>query len=74
MTGVLQCAGNRGREIAPELVRRAQAGDEEAFNQLYEQTGAAIYRTIFSMVQNEATAWDIHQNTYLLANTQGRSF
>ena len=54
-------------EIAPELVRQAQAGDEAAFNQLYEQTGTAIYRTIFSMVQNEETAWDIHQNTYLLA-------
>jgi len=54
-------------EIAPELVRRAQAGDEAAFNQLYEQTGTAIYRTIFSMVQNEETAWDVHQNTYLLA-------
>ena len=54
-------------EIAPELVRQAQAGDEAAFNRLYEQTGTAIYRTIFSMVQNEDTAWDVHQNTYLLA-------
>ncbi len=54
-------------EIAPELVRRAQAGDEAAFNQLYEQTGTAIYRTIFSMVQDEDTAWDVHQNSYILA-------
>ena len=38
-----------------------------AEKKLYEQTGTAIYRTIFSMVQDEDTAWDVHQNSYILA-------
>ena len=54
-------------ELPRELVLRAQSGDQEAFGELYQRSGATIYRTIFSMVQNENTAWDIHQNTYLLA-------
>ena len=54
-------------EIPAELVRRAQAGDREAFGELYQRSGAAIYRTIASMVRNEETAWDIHQNSYLRA-------
>lgn len=54
-------------DIPPELVRRAQAGDQAAFSELYQRSGAAVYRTIFSMVRDEDTAWDIHQNSYLLA-------
>lgn len=54
-------------EIPPELVRRAQAGDQAAFSELYQRSGAAVYRTIFSMVRDEDTAWDVHQNSYLLA-------
>ena len=54
-------------QIPPELVRRAQSGDREAFAELYQQTGATIYRTVCAMVRDEQTAWDIHQNTYLLA-------
>ena len=53
--------------IAPALVRQAQAGNEEAFNELYQRSAAMIYRTIFSMVKDEDTAWDIHQNSYILA-------
>ena len=54
-------------EIAPELVLRAQAGDREAFGELYERSAAQLYRSIFSMVREESAAWDIHQNSYLLA-------
>lgn len=54
-------------EIPPELVRRAQAGDRAAFEELYQRSGAALWRTIFSMVRDEDTAWDVHQNSYLLA-------
>ena len=54
-------------EIAPELVLRAQAGDREAFGELYQRSAAQLYRSIFSMVREESTAWDIHQNSYLLA-------
>lgn len=53
--------------IAPALVRQAQSGNEEAFNELYQRSAAMIYRTIFSMVKDEDTAWDIHQNSYILA-------
>ena len=54
-------------DIPPELVRRAQAGDQAAFSELYQRSGAAVYRTVFSMVRDEDTAWDVHQNSYLLA-------
>lgn len=54
-------------DIPRELVLRAQAGDREAFTALYERSGRAVYRTIYSMVQNEDTVWDIHQNTYIQA-------
>lgn len=53
--------------IPQELVLRAQAGDPEAFTALYERSSKAIYRTVYSMVQNEDTVWDIHQNTYIQA-------
>lgn len=54
-------------EIPPELVRKAQAGDREAFGELYRRSAAELYRSVFSMVREENTAWDIHQNSYLLA-------
>ena len=54
-------------EIPRELVLRAQAGDRDAFSELYQRSGAAIYRTICSMVQDEDLAWDIHQNSYIRA-------
>ena len=54
-------------ENLSELVLRAQSGDSEAFSELYRQSGPTIYRTICSMVRDENLAWDIHQNTYILA-------
>ena len=54
-------------EISPKLIRQAQAGDQEAFAELYRQSGPTVYRTIYSMVQDEDAAWDIHQNAFLLA-------
>ena len=54
-------------EIPPELVRQAQAGDRAAFEALYQRSAAALWRTVFSMVKDEDTAWDVHQNSYLLA-------
>ncbi len=53
--------------IPADLVRRAQAGDREAFGELYQRTGAVIYRTVCSMVRDDDTAWDILQNAYILA-------
>ena len=52
-------------EIPRELVLRAQAGDAEAFTALYQRTAKAIYRTVYSMVKDEAAVWDVHQNTYI---------
>ena len=54
-------------EIPPELVRQAQTGDRAAFEALYQRSAAALWRTVFSMVKDEDTAWDVHQNSYLLA-------
>ena len=54
-------------DLPRELVLQAQAGDRAAFDELYRRSAAAVYRTVVSMVREENTAWDIHQNTYLLA-------
>ena len=53
--------------IATELVLRAQAGDKAAFNELYRLSGATVYQTVYSMVQDEDSAWRIYQRTYILA-------
>ena len=59
---------DRQKESIPaELVRRAQAGDREAFGELYQRSGAALWRSVFAMVRDEQTAWDVHQNSYMLA-------
>ena len=54
-------------DISPELVAKAKAGDQAAFEELYRQTGAELYRSIRAMVHDEDTAWDIQQDTYLKA-------
>lgn len=48
------------------LVRRAQAGDEEAFRELYRRTAQAQYFNLIAKVGEEAAA-DILQEVYLIA-------
>lgn len=47
------------------LVDRAQAGDQAAFTELYEQTSTDLYRIVHAMVRDEDLTWDILQNTYV---------
>lgn len=47
------------------LVRRCQAGDEEAFGQLFEQYKNLVYRTAYLMTGTAADAEDILQDVFL---------
>ena len=50
-----------------ELVRRAQEGDEAAFNALVREHGESVYRTALSMVSDPDVAQDVAQETFLKA-------
>lgn len=59
--------GKSGSENLQELeiVRRAQAGDEEAFEELYKQCREKIYKLCLRIVGNPEEAEDISQETFL---------
>ncbi|MEC4020284.1 ECF subfamily RNA polymerase sigma factor, BldN family [Streptomyces sp. H27-D2] len=64
-----------------ELVERAQAGETEAFGQLYDQYSDTVYRYIYYRVGGKATAEDLTSETFLRAlrrigtfTWQGRDF
>ena len=48
-----------------ELVRLAQAGDQSAVSQLYEQTYNSVYQTVRAIVQDEDQAQDIVQDSFI---------
>jgi RNA polymerase sigma-70 factor (ECF subfamily) len=50
-----------------ECVRRAQAGDVSAFEQLFEQYQRGIYNTIYQMVRSDADAADLTQDVFVRA-------
>ncbi len=55
------------QEISPEaLLRRAAAGDEEAFRALYRQLSGAIYRFALHMSGNEGVAEEVTQEAFLV--------
>ncbi|GGO89668.1 ECF subfamily RNA polymerase sigma factor, BldN family [Wenjunlia tyrosinilytica] len=64
-----------------DLVERAQAGEAEAFGQLYDQYSDTVYRYIYYRVGGRATAEDLTSETFLRAlrrigtfTWQGRDF
>ncbi|MGA5503707.1 ECF subfamily RNA polymerase sigma factor, BldN family [Streptomyces umbrinus] len=64
-----------------DLVERAQAGEAEAFGQLYDQYSDTVYRYIYYRVGGKATAEDLTSETFLRAlrrigtfTWQGRDF
>jgi RNA polymerase sigma-70 factor, ECF subfamily len=62
----------------PELVRRAQAGDEDAFGVLMRSHYEPVFRLIYGIVRDEHTARDIGQDVWLtvwrnLAKFRGES-
>src|SRR5947207_6922952 len=50
-----------------DLVRRCQAGDTEAFDQLVTRYRIRLFAMIYNMVHNEQDAWDLAQDSFVKA-------
>ncbi|ADV84064.1 RNA polymerase sigma factor [Terriglobus saanensis] len=50
-----------------ELIRQAQAGEREAFDQLVRRYDSSVLRLAMHMLQNEQDAQDVHQEAFLKA-------
>ena len=49
------------------LVRRCQAGDQRAFDELVAKYRTRVYAMIYHLVHNEQDAWDLAQDGFLKA-------
>jgi RNA polymerase sigma-70 factor, ECF subfamily len=49
------------------LVKRCQAGDSHAFDELVTRYRSKVYAMIYGMVQNEQDAWDLAQEGFVKA-------
>jgi RNA polymerase sigma-70 factor (ECF subfamily) len=59
---------------AAGTVRRAQAGDPEAFREIVETHGRGLFRLAYRLIGDEAGAEDVVQETLLKAHKQLRMF
>src|SRR5256714_9033368 len=50
-----------------DLVKQAQAGDTEAFDQLVSRFRTRVFGMIYNMVHNEQDAWDLAQDSFVKA-------
>ena len=50
-----------------ELVKRCQAGQTEAFDQLVSRYRTRVFAMIYNMVHNEQDAWDLAQDSFVKA-------
>jgi RNA polymerase sigma-70 factor (ECF subfamily) len=50
-----------------DLVRRCQAGDTEAFDELVTRYRTRVFGMIYNMVHNEQDAWDLAQDSFVKA-------
>src|ERR1700757_357555 len=50
-----------------DLVKRCQAGDTEAFDQLVTRFRTRVFAMIYNMVHNEQDAWDLAQDSFVKA-------
>jgi RNA polymerase sigma-70 factor, ECF subfamily len=48
-----------------DLVKRCQAGDTEAFDELVTRYRTRVFSMIYNMVHNEQDAWDLAQDSFL---------
>lgn len=55
--------GAENRQV--ELVRRAQAGDLQAYEELFNQYHRGIFNLIYQMLQNDADAADLTQDVFV---------
>src|SRR5919109_1680981 len=51
----------------PELVKRCQAGQTDAFDQLVTQYRTRVFAMVYNMVHNEQDAWDLAQESFVKA-------
>ena len=54
-------------EIDIALVRRSQAGDTRAFDELVTKYRGKVYAMTYHLVRNEAEAWDLSQEAFIKA-------
>ena len=50
-----------------DLVKRCQAGDTEAFDELVTRYRTRVFGMIYNMVHSEHDAWDLAQESFLKA-------
>jgi len=50
-----------------DLVKRCQAGDTEAFDELVTRYRTRVFSMIYNMVHNEQDAWDLAQDSFVKA-------
>src|ERR1700704_5065519 len=50
-----------------DLVKRCQAGDTEAFDQLVTRYRTRVFGMIYNMVHSEQDAWDLAQDSFVKA-------
>lgn len=58
----------------PDLIRRMQAGDDDAVRDLYAQYGQRLYAYALRLTDDPATAEDVTQNTLITAWRTARTF
>ena len=56
--------------VLKELVQKAAAGDNAAFEALYQETFRSVYFTCFELLKDEQEAQDITQDVYLTVYEQ----
>jgi RNA polymerase sigma-70 factor (ECF subfamily) len=61
-------------EIDPDLLRRAQAGDEAAFGSIMRTHYERTFRLVYAIVHNEADARDVCQEVWLAVWKQLATF
>src|SRR5437588_10742555 len=50
-----------------DLIKRCQAGQTEAFDQLVTRYRTRVFAMIYNMVHNEQDAWDLAQESFVKA-------
>lgn len=53
------------RDISDELIRKAQAGDIEAFEGIYRHYSPGVYLAALKIMHNEADAQDVTQEVFI---------
>jgi len=51
----------------PDLIKRCQAGEADAFDELVTRYRTRVFAMIYNMVHNEQDAWDLAQESFIKA-------